>query len=162
MRPSGPATLRHEASMATESNNPTKGRRFQYAPPTSSAPAAPALIPSGGGGMLPPPLPLNDAWRATAWSLAVAAVCLVLLYPTNLLHLLERWSRDAGWSHGFVVPLIALFFIRLKWEQLRQLTPAGSLWGLAILAVGIVAQILFRATGVEHMSFLSIVVVLYG
>jgi exosortase len=61
-----------------------------------------------------------------------------------------------------VVPLISLFFIRLKWEHLRRLTPAGSMWGLAIAAVGVVGQIFFRATGLEHMSGLSIVVVLDG
>jgi len=149
--------------MATESNSSNKGRRFQYAPaPAPSVPAGTAVSPSGSDALLPPLLPVSDAWYATAWTLGLAAVCMVFLYPTNILHLLERWSKDAGWSHGFVVPLISLFFIRLKWEQLRALTPAGSLWGLAILAVGVVSQILFRATGLEHMSALSIVVVLYG
>src|SRR3954454_116680 len=110
--------------MALESNSLPPARRFQYAS-HPAAQAAPDVSPRGSGApMSLPPLPSHDVWQATAWSLAVAALCMVFFYPANVLHLVERWSSDAGWSHGFVVPLISLFFIRMKWEQLRQLTPA--------------------------------------
>ncbi|HEY4330812.1 MAG TPA: exosortase/archaeosortase family protein [Phycisphaerae bacterium] len=87
---------------------------------------------------------------------------MIFFYATNFLNLFERWSSDAGWSHGFVVPLIALFFIRLKWDKLRALEPTGSMWGLVVLLIGGGGQVLFRATGLEHMSCLSIPVVLFG
>ena len=37
--------------------------------------------------------------------LAVGAVGLGFLFASNLRTLVERWTQDAGWSHGFVVPL---------------------------------------------------------
>ena len=80
----------------------------------------------------------------------------------NLERLVQRWTSDAGWSHGFVVPLISLFFIYIKWDVLRQLQPVGSLAGLAVMVVAVCGQVLFRATGLEHMSSLSIPLLLLG
>ena len=88
-----------------------------------------------------------QTWRWIGLSLALGGVCMVLLYSTNLLQLFERWANDAGWSHGFVVPLISLFFIRLKWDKLVELEPAGSMWGLAVLLVGAVDRCSFGQRG---------------
>lgn len=143
--------------MMLENKSSGSVRRFQYS-------AAPATVLPGGGGAPLAPLGGDNGppWFMTSVALAAVAVAMASFYFTDLLQLLERWSKDAGWSHGFVVPLISLFFIRLKWEKLQQLRPAGSLWGLAVLLVGAAGQVLFRATGLQHMSGLSIPVVLYG
>lgn len=145
--------------MALESNQSGGGRKFQYS-------AAPAMVsPEAGGAprlMAEGDVWGGESWRRTCLALGAVGLCMVYFYSSNMLRLVETWSKDAGWSHGFVVPLIALFFIRLKWEKLRQLRPEGSLWGLGITVVGACSQVLFRATGLEHMSCLSIVVVLYG
>ena len=106
--------------------------------------------------------PTEDAWRWVWMALAVAGVGIWLLFPMNLEHLVLRWTRDAGWSHGFVVPLISLVFVRSKWHILRQLQPAGSWVGLGVVLVAVCGQVLFRATALEHMSFLSIPLLLYG
>src|SRR4051812_41690684 len=113
--------------------------------------------PVGPGAAVPP---VDRRWM---WvGLAAAGVAAMGLYSTDLVALGERWATDAGWGHGFVIPLIGCYFIFLKWDTLRTMTPRGSLWGLAILLVGVAGQALFRVTGLAHMSLLSIVVVLYG
>jgi exosortase len=101
-------------------------------------------------------------WRWVWISLLGAAVGMYFLYATNVAHLVDRWTQDAGWSHGFVVPLISLFFIRTKWDVLRRLKPQGSLAGLGVLMIAVCGQVVFRATGLEHMSFLSIPLMLFG
>jgi exosortase len=101
-------------------------------------------------------------WRWVWLALAVAGVAIWRLFPTNLEHLIQRWTSDAGWSHGFVVPLIALFFVRTKWDILRELRPARSIAGLVVMLLAVCGQVLFRATGLEHMSFLSIPLLLFG
>jgi len=73
-----------------------------------------------------------------------------------------QWYSDSGWSHGFVVPLISAFFISIKWDKLRLLTPRFSMAGLFVLLLGVVGQVCFRATGTDHMSKLSMLVVLLG
>jgi exosortase len=101
-------------------------------------------------------------WGAIWGTLAGVGAVLVLLYSTALSALTNRWVSDAGWSHGFVVPLISLFFIRLKWDTLVRLVPQGTWLGLAVLLIGIGGQICFRATGLSHMAILSMVTSLYG
>jgi exosortase len=101
-------------------------------------------------------------WNRTWIALAGAGLCLIALFPSELMGLQATWYSDPGWSHGFVVPLISLFLIRTKWETLKRLTPKGVWLGLAILLVGVVGQILYRVTGTTHMSTLSILVVLMG
>lgn len=131
-------------------------RRFRYSEAPATAVLDPEIIQKSSAAL--PSLVWKPVWLA----LAAAALCIVLFYPTDLYQLVIRWASDAGWSHGFVVPVISAFFVYLKWESLKQLTPAGSLWGIAILMAGIIGQILFRATGLSHMSNLSLLVVLFG
>ncbi len=154
--------------MASEINNPAaeigsgnsgeKARRFRYSEPT----AASATLGSGMVGIAEMPGGPKVEWTRIGWALVAAGACFLLLYPSDLRQLVDRWSNDSGWSHGFVVPLICVFLIRLKWETLRRLVPRGSWMGLAVLTIGVCGQILFRATGLPNMSTLSIIVVLLG
>lgn len=101
-------------------------------------------------------------WERVSVALLVGAAAFVLLYRSELLILLERWNSDAGWSHGFVVPLISAFFVWTKWDILRALKPQGTWLGLVLVGVGVMGQVLFRATGTLQMAQLSILVFLYG
>ncbi|MCL2645498.1 MAG: exosortase/archaeosortase family protein [Phycisphaerales bacterium] len=149
---------------ATSNASVGKPRRYRY----SDAPVSPGLgasAASAGSLSLPATaavdaLPLN--WSFIGLAIAFVGVCFLCLYPYEFLGLLIRWYSDSGWSHGFVVPLISAFFISLKWDKLRQLTPRFSLAGLFVLLLGIVGQVCFRATGTDHMSNLSMLVVLLG
>jgi exosortase len=134
----------------------SKKARFRY----SGTPATP--LSANGAGVALEPLPAADAWRWLWVAMVTVGVGMWFLYAVNFDHLVLRWTRDAGWSHGFVVPLIALFFIRNKWEVLRLLTPSGSMAGFAVVLVAVVGQVLFRATGVEHMSFVSLPLFFFG
>ncbi len=101
-------------------------------------------------------------WERLGIVMVVAAICFFLLYQAELINLVDRWNTDPGWSHGFVVPIISGYFIWMKWDILRKLTPKPSWVGLAVLIFGVVGQMLFRSTGTLPMSHLSIVVVLFG
>jgi exosortase len=136
---------------------PAAPRRRRYSEEEVTAGPA-AAVSLAGTPALVSGVSYGPIWGA----LALAAVAFVALYYAVLWELLDRWVSDAGWSHGFVVPLISIFFIRLKWNVLRQLQPKGTYAGLGVLAIGVVGQVFFRATGVTHMSMLSMVVSLYG
>lgn len=138
--------------MALESEKPST-KRYRY----SDEPAASAASVSMPVQLLP-----DDDWRWVGMSLVGVAAVMGLLFSTCLEHLLERWTHDAGWSHGFVVPLISLFFIRNKWDVLRTLKPQGSMAGLGVMLVAVIGQVLFRATGLEHMSLVAMPVLVFG
>jgi exosortase len=141
--------------MTSESSS-SKKVRFRY----SETPVAPAAAKTAV--LSPEYAPTEDAWRWVWIALIGVGVGMWLLYAGNFKHLAQRWTNDAGWSHGFVVPLISMFFIWNKWEILRQMTPRGSMVGAVVLLVAVCGQVLFRATGVEHMSFVSLPLVFFG
>jgi exosortase len=138
--------------------------RYRY----STAQTAPVATTSAAA-VLPPQvlsdpslLPASVDWKRVAIGLAGAGLCFLALYPSELMGLENKWYTDSGWSHGFVVPLISIFLIRNKWETLRTIAPQRAWMGLVVLLLGVVGQLLFRATGNVHMSSISILVVLFG
>lgn len=100
---------------------------------------------------------------ARLW-MGIAAVTagMVLLFWHEIQNLAGQWATDPGWSHGFVVPALAALFTYWKWDVLSKLTPRGTVIGLALLVIGVIGHVLFRATGTIHMSYMSMLVVLYG
>lgn len=97
------------------------------------------------------------------WILSAAfALTFVILYSANIQGLVSLWYRDASWSHGFVVPLIAAFFVNQNWERLVAMKAKPSVVGGILMAYAAAAQILFSITGQTHMSNLTMLVMLLG
>jgi hypothetical protein len=97
--------------------------------------------------------------RLSPWAGAVAllAAALAWAYWPTLVGLVERWSGDPQYSHGYVVPLFAGVVL---WSR-RRLLPAGPVcpsgWCLALLAGAAsirVAGTYFYLIWVENVSLL--------
>jgi exosortase len=90
----------------------------------------------------------SKRWRPSLWAGAVAllAAALAWAYWPTLAGLVERWSGDPQYSHGYVVPLFAAVVL---WSR-RRLLPARpacpGAWGLALLA----GAALLRAAGTHY------------
>jgi exosortase len=139
--------------MTVESPNSKKPRfRYSQNPETSATPQIAAVLSP----------PSDDLWRWISLSFIAIGIAIGLFFPGTLVRLVQRWIQDAGWSHGFIVPLISAFFIHTKWDILKRLTPKGSILGLAVLLIAIAGQVIFRATGLDHMSLLSIPLLFFG
>jgi exosortase len=68
---------------------------------------------------------------------AAAAAALLWVYWPTLLGLFQRWARDPQYSHGYLVPLFALY---LLWSRRAILTTGpckASWWGFPILLAGL-------------------------
>src|SRR5437868_6428509 len=69
--------------------------------------------------------------------LAAMTIALVWVYWMTFLELGHRWGNQSQYSHGYLVPLFAIF---LLWSR-RHMLPLGDLhpswWGLAPLAGGL-------------------------
>ncbi|HVX84073.1 MAG TPA: exosortase/archaeosortase family protein [Phycisphaerae bacterium] len=140
--------------MSSEANNTAVGasvrsaalpRRFEYAS-------------AGAIGV-----PVADKIPRGAWlGLAAVFVGMVAAYHVELVNLVTQWATDEGWSHGFVVPVLAGVFAWWRRDLLLKLRPKGTVLGLVLVLMGVVGHVLFRAGGVVHMSYLSMMVVLYG
>jgi exosortase len=69
-------------------------------------------------------------WPALAWF----SVLLTLAYYPVLRHLVEQWSADEDFSHGFFVPPVAAFIVWQRREQILALDYRPAWWGLGVMA----------------------------
>jgi exosortase len=72
------------------------------------------------------------AWVEIAWFGALAIAC----YAPILLALVRQWDDDPDMSHGFFVPLIALYIVWTRREEILATKLRPNLWGLAVVAFG--------------------------
>jgi exosortase len=92
----------------------------------------------------------------------VFSVLLVALYHNILLRLGEHWYTDPDYSHGFLVPLLALYFV---WERRRQLTSssaAPNIAGVALLAFGLLMLVVGSVGAELYLQRTSLIVVIAG
>ena len=73
-----------------------------------------------------------------------AAACLGVLgvmYLSNLRHFVYTWMSDENYSHGFLVPLLSLYFAREALNRGQISRRGGSALGVALLVVSILLRL---------------------
>jgi len=105
---------------------------------TTPEESPPAPAPPGSP---PPPLIalFADAWRNPATKgrvvgAAVSASLIALIFWRNLFHFGMSWATDANYSHGFLVPLISLYFANQAASRGPVPVRGGAALGAALLA----------------------------
>jgi exosortase len=89
-------------------------------------------------------------------AVALGAGCLFVYWPT-LCAMAERWSSDPQYSHGYLVPVFALF---LLWHRRPQNATGhfrGTPWGLLVVVAGLGLRLVgtyFYLPWVEAVSLL--------
>jgi len=102
------------------------------------------------------------SYRAPLLKLAIIVACLVLLYFRVLQGLVSDWIRMPDFSHGFLIPIVSLYFVYERRKELLVLNRSGNWTGFALLLFGIVLLLLGNlATEYFTMRF-SILAVLGG
>jgi exosortase len=82
---------------------------------------------------------------------------LALIFQSNLHHFVVVWSNDGNYSHGFLVPLISLYFASLAAQRGPVAVRSGVGLGLGLVAISMVgrlATILIPVGVVGDLSFL--------
>lgn len=93
---------------------------------------------------------------------AIIIGCLVLLYFRIVQGLVSDWLNLPDFSHGFLIPIVSLYFIYERRKELSALIPSSNWAGLGLVIIGILLLLLGNlATEYFTMRF-SILVVLGG
>ncbi len=95
-------------------------------------------------------------------AMAVVALGYYLLFKIQIMELISVWSKNPNFSDGFLIPLIALAFVFVRWKTLKSLEPRPSLAGLLILCLAVFGQVIFSIYGQLQFSELSMIAVLLG
>ena len=90
---------------------------------------------------------LKSGWFVAA----LLSVSVSLLFYEVFRSLVYDWYRDPDYSHGFLVPLLAGYFVWERRETLRRLTIAPSYWGAVLLGMGL-AMLVLGSVGAEYFT----------
>ena len=81
-------------------------------------------------------------WKQLGWPAAVLFALVAWLYAPILGRLALQWWQDPNFSHGFFVPAFAAFVLWQDRERLAKISPAPSIWGLAVILISLCTLIL--------------------
>ncbi|WP_406700364.1 exosortase/archaeosortase family protein [Singulisphaera sp. Ch08] len=91
--------------------------------------------------------------------------CLVLLgliFGVNLKHFVHAWSTDENYSHGFLVPLISLYFA----NQASLLGPVklrgGTLLGISLLGLSLFGRLIMVLIPIPFLGDLALLIGVAG
>ena len=91
--------------------------------------------------------------------LALAAIGLV--YSTIVPGMVEDWYNDPNYSHGFLVPLISVYFLSENWGALKVTPLSPSNLGLPVI-IGSLLLLLLGYVGTEYFTMRASLVPLIG
>jgi exosortase len=93
--------------------------------------------------------------------LAVLAALLWAQWPT-LAGLAWRWGHDAQYTHGYLVPLFALYLVWFRRDHLGQALLRPSWWGLVPLALGMSLSLAGAYVSLDWLQAFSLLPALAG
>jgi exosortase len=82
------------------------------------------------------PASVEGMTRTRQAVLGSTAAALAACYAPALRGMVHQWSNDEDMSHGFVVPVLALWIVWRERQRWRALPAEQNPWGLAVLAAG--------------------------
>jgi exosortase len=84
------------------------------------------------------------------------------MFRTNILHFVTVWATDENYSHGFLVPLIALYFAN-EAARVGPVAPGwGEKWGVGLILASILGRLLTVAVPVGFVGDLALLLGLAG
>ena len=102
--------------------------------------------------------------RFPAWTLGLVVVVLVALYVAfkdAIGVMLWQW-QTAEFSHGYLIPAIALYLAWQRRGELAALPFKGSWGGLALVLAGIALAVLGRFSALYTFQHIALLVIAYG
>jgi len=103
-----------------------------------------------------------DALRKYRVQLIVMMALMGILYYSVIEYLVIQWARDDNYSHGFLVPFIAGFFVYQRAGSLKKARVSPMSAGFFVLIAGFMLLIIgYTGTELFTMRF-SLIVVLAG
>lgn len=105
---------------------------------------------------------ISFIFRNFSKELFVLAILIVAYLPT-MLWMWDRWfSRTSYYSHGILVPVVTLFLIWNKKDELVKMTRQPSAWGMRLILLGVVGHVISAVLRIYFTSGFSFLVVLIG
>ncbi len=92
----------------------------------------------------------------------LALLTATIAYWGGLNNLHSRWTSQAEYSHGYMVFLVAIYFIWEKKDTLASAGVTGSGWGLPIIAIAMMALLIGEISALYIVIHYSLLLFLIG
>lgn len=101
-------------------------------------------------------------WKARAVASAVFVLLLSWLFFDLLKIFVNRWATEPQYSHGFVVPLMAVGLGWFLFDRVRSGVAECSPWGLLWIAIGVLLHITGVYLFIEFAESLGLLACIFG
>jgi exosortase len=103
-----------------------------------------------------------DLGRSGWIRIGIIAGLFLFLFRHEIDHLIGRWSHDASWSHGFLIPLMSLYFVNRRKTQILQTQVQPSSLGCAALVFWITVYVfnVVSPSGYAYLRSVSMIMAL--
>ncbi len=99
-------------------------------------------------------------WNPTQWAALGLLTWIAIWYWGTLRAMAEIWLRSDTYTHGFIVPPIALWLIWRKRQQLADWHPSVTWWLLPLLALLVFGWLLGELTAVNALTQFAITAII--
>lgn len=104
-------------------------------------------------------IPLSESLVRYRFDLLLLLMLLALLYSTIVSEMAVQWYQDDNYSHGFLVPLIAGYFLYQRLQELKITPVQPSNTGLVVIVLAL-AQLITGSLAGEYFTLRSSLIVL--
>lgn len=106
----------------------------------------------------------KSANPSNTWLFVVLACAIALtffIFRSSLAQMVEWWAREE-YSHGYMIPAVALFLLWQRLNQLPSVVSRGSWWGVALLVTGLLAFVAGELSAIYTIIQYGFLLVLYA
>jgi exosortase len=86
----------------------------------------------------------------------------IFLYHQAIVKLISDWSVDPNFSHGFLIPFVALYMVWYKQNEIAQVSCESSKTGLFIIILGMLVHIAGNVGSELFLMRFSMIITLSG
>src|SRR5450631_3047130 len=106
-------------------------------------------------------IPQNNVVRAGLFAL-VGALLAIVGFGDALLELVHRWTLREEYSHGFLIPIVAVWLLWTRRNALRASIGQPVRTGPIIIALAAVMHIIGKLSAIVILSQVGFVLALFG
>lgn len=100
-------------------------------------------------------------WQGWLW-LGVALALMTVAFWGGIDELTVRWDKQEEYSHAYMLPFVALYFIWQKRNIIIQSEFVPSWWGLSLILIALIVFVIGEVSALFILTQYSLIVVLLG
>ena len=100
--------------------------------------------------------------KQSLFQIFILTAVFLFVYQKAILKLISDWSTDPNFSHGFLIPFVALYMIWYKKNELAEITLKPSLAGIIVIIGGMLIHMAGNLGSELFLMRFSMIITLSG